>query len=57
MDTSYEGFSIQCGVLFGFGPKTNNSTGTLLKLSTASATVKEKLNQVPIHNFSKERRV
>ena len=35
-----EGFSIQRGALFGFGPKANESTGILLKLSTASAAAK-----------------
>ena len=35
-----EGFSIQCGSLFGFGLNANESTGTLLKLSTASGAVK-----------------
>ena len=52
-----EGFSIQCGALFGFGLKANESTGTLLKLSTASAAVKEKLNQAPIHNLNEKRSV
>ena len=36
-----EGFSIQCGVLFRFGRKTNESAGTLLKSSAASAAVKK----------------
>ena len=40
-----EGFFVQRGVLFGFGSKTNDSTGTFLKLSAASAIVEEKLNQ------------
>ena len=31
-----EDFSIQHGALFGFGPKANESTGTLLKLSAES---------------------
>ena len=35
-----EGFSIQRGSLFGFGLNANESTGTLLKLSTASGAVK-----------------
>ena len=37
-----EGFSIQCGILFHFGRKTNESAGTLLKSSDASTAVKEK---------------
>ena len=52
-----EGFSIQHGALFGFGPKANDSTGTLLKLSAASATAKEKLKQAPTHNLNEERSV
>ena len=52
-----EVFSIQRGTLFGFGLKANESTGTLLKLSAASATVKEKLNQAFIYNFNNERNV
>ena len=31
-----EEFSIQHGALFSFGPKANESTGTLLKLSAES---------------------
>ena len=50
-----KGFSIQCGALFGFGPKENERIGNLLKLSAASVTVKEKLNQAPIDNLYKER--
>ena len=37
-----EGFSIQCGALFGSGWKANESAGTLLELSAASTDVKEK---------------
>ena len=43
-----KGFLIQNSALFGFGPEANESTGTLLKVSAASATVKEKLNQITI---------
>ena len=43
-----KGFLIQNSTLFGFGPEANESTGTLLKISAASATVKEKLNQITI---------
>ena len=52
-----EGFSIQRGLLFGFGTKTNESTGVTLKLCAASATIKEKLNQAPIHNLNEEKSV
>ena len=52
-----EGFSIQCGVIFRFGRKTNESAGTLLKSSAASTAVKEKLNEAPIQNLNEERSV
>ena len=52
-----EGLSIQCGALFGSGPKANKSTGTFLKLFTVSAAVKEKLNQAPIKNLNEKRSV
>ena len=52
-----EGFSIQCGILFRFGRKTNESKGTLLKSSTASTAVKEKRNKAPIQNLNEERSV
>ena len=52
-----EGFSIQRGALFGFGPKANESTGTLLKISAASEAEKQKLNKAPIHNLNEERSV
>ena len=51
-----ERFSIQRET-FGFGPKANESIGTLLTLSAASAAVKEKLNPAPIHNLNEERSV
>ena len=50
-----EGFSIQRGALFTFGPKANGSIGTLLKFSSGIATVKEKLNQSPTHSLNEER--
>ena len=52
-----EGFSMQRGALFGFGPKANESTGTLLKISAASEAEKQKLNKAPIHNLNEERSV
>ena len=52
-----EGFSIQRGALFTFGPKANGSIGTLLKFSSGIATVKEKLNQSPTHSLNEERTV
>ena len=36
-----ERFSVQRGALFGFEPKANGSTGTLLKLYPANVTVKK----------------
>ena len=49
-----EGFSIQCGAIFGFGWKANESAGTLLKLSTASTNVKEKINEALTDNLMKK---
>ena len=52
-----EGFSIQCGALFGSGWKANESAGTLLELSAASTNVKEKIKEAPIDNLNEERSV
>ena len=53
-----EGFSEQRGALFGFGPKANDDTGTLLKVSEVNDEAKRrKLNQVPVHNLNEERSV
>ncbi len=52
-----EGFSIQRGAIFGFGPNSNDETGTLLKVSSASEAKRQKLNKAPIHNVSEERSV
>ena len=57
LPTLAEGFSIQCGALFGFGRKSNESAGTLLKLSAANTPVKEKLKEAPIQNLNEEKSV
>ena len=51
------GFSEQRGALFGFGPKANEDTKTLLKVSTVKGQKKQKLQQAPIHNLNEERSV
>ena len=50
-------FSEQRGAIFGFGPKADDSTGTLLKISTTDKETREKLNKTPIHNLNEERSV
>ena len=52
-----EGFSIQCGALFGFGRKANESAGTLLKLSATNTPVKENLKEALIQNLNEEKSV
>ena len=53
-----EGFIDQRGVTFGFGPKENDDTGTILKLEGVSqAERKKKLLNEPINNLSVERNV
>ena len=55
LTTFAEGLSIQKGAIFGFGPKSDDDTGTLLKIS--SVEIFEKLNKVEIHNLGEERSV
>ena len=50
-----EGFSIQCGAIFGFGRKASESAGTLLKLSTASTNVKDKINEALTDNLMRKK--
>ena len=52
-----DGFSEQRGALFRFGPKANEDTKTLLKVSTVKGQKKQKLQQLPIHNLNEERSV
>lgn len=53
-----EGFSEQRGAIFGFGPKAQDDTGTLLKISSVTDEVKRrKLNQAVVHNLNEERSV
>ena len=52
------GFSEQQGAIFGFGPKANENTGTLLKISSVTDEAKRrKLNRAAIHNLNEERSV
>ena len=53
-----DGLSEQRGALFGFGPKANDNTGSLLKISQIEDQgMKEKLNKAAIHNLNEERSV
>ena len=54
-----DGFAVQKGALFGFGPQALDTTGTKLKISTASPCIKRKLDSgyVPLHNLAEERNV
>ena len=52
------GLSEQRGALFGFGPKANEDTGSLLKISQIEdEDIKKKLNKAMIHNLNEERSV
>ena len=53
----FHGLAVQKGALFGFGSTADNDTGSLLKISTASDEVMEKLDKDPIHNLAEERSV
>ena len=52
-----EGFSDQRGAMFGFGPKADDDTGTLLKVSNVGGEKRQKLNKVAVHNLNEERSV
>ena len=52
-----EGFSDQRGAVFGFGPKAEEETGAILKISTASPSKRAKLEKAPVHNLAEERSV
>ena len=52
-----DGFSEQRGVIFGFCPKAEEDTRTLLKISTADDEKKKKLQHAQIHNLNEERSV
>ena len=47
-------FSEQRGALFGFGPKKQDDTGSLLKISKKRYK-KRKLNKVAVYNLNEER--
>ena len=43
--------------MFGFGPKTDEDTGTVLKISDLDGAKHRKLNEAPVHNLNEERNV
>ena len=49
-----EGFSDQRGAMFGFGPKADDDTGTLLIVSNVGGEKRQKLNKVAVHNLNEE---
>ena len=48
------GLAVQKGDTFGFGPTADVDTGSLLKISTISNEMMEKLEKIPIHNLAEE---
>ena len=52
-----EGFSIQRGSIFGFGPNSEADTGTICKVATADGSKHQKLEKAPIHNLKEEKSV
>ena len=54
-----EGFSLQRGAIFGFGPAKDNSTDTVLKICSLSADEVLKMDQskVQVHNLGEENTV
>ena len=52
-----ECFSDQRGAIFGFGPKANDDTGTILKVEGVCQAKRTKLVNKPIRNLNKERPV
>ena len=52
-----EGFIDQHVAIFGFGPKTNDDTGTILKVEGESQAKRRKLVNAPINNLNKEQSV
>ena len=52
-----DGFSVQHGKIFGFGPNSEDDTENLLKISSVSGAKKQKLDKAPVTNFSEERSV
>ena len=53
----YHGLTVQKRATFGFGPTGDIDTGSLLKNSTASNEMMEKLDKVPIHNLAEKRSI
>lgn len=52
-----EGFSDQCGAIFGFGPEANNDTGIILKTEGVSQATRRKPTNAPIHNLNRKQSV
>lgn len=52
-----EGFALQRGSIFGFGPQADKDTGSILKISTADDSKRLKLEKAPVHNLAEERSV
>ena len=53
-----DGFALQKGAIFGFGPQEKNDTDTVLKISSLDSTALQTLDEnVPVHNLQSERQV
>ena len=52
-----EGFNDQRGAIFGFEPKSNDDTGTILKIEGVSQAKRRKLVNAPFHNLNEEQSV
>ena len=52
MSRMAEGFAIQRGAIFGFGPSANDSTGNVFKISKVEGNKRRKLNQTSVHNLN-----
>ena len=52
-----EGFANQRGAIFGFGPCSEQDTGTVLKISKAEERKRQKLEKAPVHNLKEEKSV
>ena len=52
-----DGFSVQRGKIFGFGPNSEVDTNNVLKISSVKGPNKRKLDKAPVTNIAKERSV
>ena len=54
-----EGFSLQRGAIFGFGPNKDDDTGTVLKISDLSQDEVSKMDEshMQVHNLGEENNV